>query len=170
MAAILAGGEIVVNEVRGNAPLVVVIGPDGEDALVRGVVAGSASGVYVFGRRGRDLLVWPGAGAFRPVVTGRRLRGAVVAASPDGRYVVVDGAIGDEAGLWVVDVAAGTVRLGPDSLPPRSETFAQAVAADGTVLLVGYDGIVAVEGRSVAGVPLPPAAPEPVLGPVAWLP
>jgi hypothetical protein len=168
--AILAGGEIAVNEVQGGARVVVLIGPQGEDPLVRGAVAGSASGVYLFARRGTDLLVWPGAGAFRPVVTGRRLHGAVVAASPDGRYVVVDGAIRDEAGLWIVDVAAGTVRVGPGSLPPRSETFAQAVAADGTVYLVGHDGILAVEGGSVAGVPLPPAAPEPVLGPVAWLP
>jgi hypothetical protein len=168
--AILAGGEIVVNEVHGGARVAVLVGPEGEDPLVRGVVAGSASGVYLFARRGTDLLVWPGAGAFRPVVTGRRLRGAVVAASPDGRYVVVDGAIRDEAGLWIADVAAGTVRVGPGSLPPRSETFAQAVAADGTVFLVGHEGILAVEGASVAGVPLPPAAPEPVLGPVAWLP
>jgi hypothetical protein len=169
-AAILAGGELVVNLPRGDVPSVVRIGPEGEDPLVRGAVAESTSGAFLFARRGADLLVWPGAGGFRPVVSGRRLRGSVVAASPDGRYVVVDGAIGGESGLWIVDVAAGTVRLGPGSLPPRSETFAQAVAADGTVYLVGYEGILAVEGASVAGVPLPPAAPEPVLGPVAWLP
>jgi hypothetical protein len=169
-SAILASGEIVVSELRDDAPIVVHIGPEGEDTLVRDVTVESTSGVYLFARRDADLLVWPGAGGFRPLVTGRRLRGSVAAASPDGRYVVVDGAIRDEAGLWIVDVAAGTVRVGPGSLPPRSETFAQAVAADGTVFLVGYEGILAVERGSVAGVPLPPAAPQPVLGPVAWLP
>jgi hypothetical protein len=168
-AALLADGGIAVTEIRGDESLVLRIGPDGADTLVQGAVVESTSGQYLFARRGPDLLVWPGAGGFRPVVTGRRLRGSVVAASPDGRYVVVDGAIRGETGLWIVDVAAGTVRLGPGSLPPRSETFAQAVSADGTVYLVGSEGILAVEGESVAPVPLPPAAPEPVLGPVAWL-
>jgi hypothetical protein len=167
----LGADDIIVNDERGEAHLVYRIGAEGRERLFRGVSSRSASGTFLYAQRGMNLLVWPGGGGLRPIVTGERTLGTIVAASASGRYVVVHGSIHDEPGTWLVDVAAGVVDLGPGTLPSGRRFFAETVADDGTVYLVGYESIVAIEGRGTEPAQhLPPGAPNPVVGPVAWLP
>jgi hypothetical protein len=140
------------------------------DRLFEGVVADVSHGIYAFLLRRRDLLIWPGGGGLRPIVTGARTIGRAVAASVNGRFVVVAGSIDGEPGLSIVDVASGVVVLSPDALPSPSRIFGEAVADDGTVFLVGYDGVAVADGEGVRPLPLPLGAPDPVVGPVAWMP
>jgi hypothetical protein len=161
--------DLLLNVSRHRSVDVDIVRGGERDDLFRGVVAQTSNGRYAFALRGSELLVWPGGGSLRPIVTGARTRGRVVAASPGGRYVIVDGVIRGEQGLFVVDVAAGTIEVHPRSLPPTSRIFATAVATDGTLYLVGFDGILAARGATVNPLLLPLGAPEPVVGPVAWL-
>ncbi|MGZ8625980.1 MAG: hypothetical protein ACXWXK_04820 [Actinomycetota bacterium] len=118
------------------------------------------------------LLAWPGAGAPRPLVRDVRLFGQrVLAWSRDGSHVVVNGIVGDERGMWLVYVPAGTMQplLPPGSFPLRS-AFSGATFDDRGTAFAGAPGvIVAATDEGVYPVTLPPGAPTPV-GPVAWLP
>ncbi len=116
------------------------------------------------------MLVWPGGGALRPLVTGARLTGAVLASSADGRYAAVAGRIGGREGIWVVDVPAGTARLLPIRRePPLSRLSAVTFDAQDRLYGAGPALIVAQRGSVLLPIRLPAGAPPPV-GPVAWLP
>jgi hypothetical protein len=170
-AATLYASRIpVVTLVRGTSLHVAMLAADGAQELFRGVVAGWTGGRYLFPVRRSQVLVWPGGGALRPLVTGARLAGAVLASSADGRYVAVEGRIGEEEGIWVVDVPAGTARLLPVRRePPLAELSAATFDAEDQLFAAGPAAIVAQRGSTLVPIRLPAGAPPPV-GPVAWLP
>ncbi|HEX6230607.1 MAG TPA: hypothetical protein VF029_02730 [Actinomycetota bacterium] len=192
-------GHVVSGTVLGNAPMISVVHrgrpevrllrPRDPAVLFRGLAHLSSSprgtvllvepergvlrGLGVWPRTPTGpALVWPGAGAPRPLLSGERLYAQrVVAWSPDGGRVVVGGIVGDERGLWLVYVPAGTFEplLPPNSFPLRS-AFSGAAFDDRGRAFGGAPGtlVVATE-EGVVPIPLPPDAPSPV-GPVAWLP
>jgi hypothetical protein len=118
------------------------------------------------------VLVWPGSGTPRPLVNGVRLFAhRVLAWSPDGGHVVVNGIAGRERGMWLVYLPAGTIEpLLPSSSLPRGFAFSGATFDDaGTVFAASSGTVVAATETSFVPLELPPDAPSPV-GPVAWLP
>lgn len=143
---------------------VVSAGPGGAVLFVRGTPDGSAS-------RG-PLLVWPGAGGPRPLVRGDELvPQRVLAWSPDGARLVVDGVIEGRRALWLVYVPAGTVQ---PLLPPRTfelgTTFSGAAFDDRGSAFASSAGVIVVStDAGVFPITLPPEAPTPA-GPIAWLP
>ncbi len=134
---------------------------------------GGLDGLGVWPRRptGR-ILVWPQSGRPRPLVNGDSLVSErVVAWSPDGGYVVVNGFIGDSRGMWLVYVPAGTAELllPPNSFP-RRPAFSGAAFDDAGDVFAGRPGRIVV--RTDTGsfpILLPPDAPSPI-GPIGWLP
>jgi hypothetical protein len=166
----LYGRDAVITLAGSGPSRVFALRSGGADQLFSGVVAGSSSGTQLIASRGSHLLVWPGGGALRPIVTASSLTGNVLAASADGRYVAVDGRIRDERGLWVVDVPAGTARLLP---PPRnpslSELSSATFDAEDRLFAAGPGRILAEAGSALLPLVLPVGAPPPV-GPVVWLP
>lgn len=134
---------------------------------------GGLDGLGVWPRRptGR-ILVWPQSGRPRPLVNGDPLISErVVGWSPDGRYVVVNGFIGDSRGMWLVYVPAGTAELllPPNSFPRRA-AFSGAAFDDAGDVFAGRPGRIVV--RTDTGsfpIDLPPDAPSPI-GPIGWLP
>jgi hypothetical protein len=134
---------------------------------------GGLDGLGVWPRRptGR-ILVWPQSGRPRPLVNGDPLVSErVVAWSPDGGYVVVNGFIGDSGGMWLVYVPAGTAELLlPPSSFPRRPAFSGAAFDDAGDVFAGRPGRIVV--RTDTGsfpISLPPDAPSPI-GPIGWLP
>jgi hypothetical protein len=117
-------------------------------------------------------LLWLGAGAPRPLVDDIRLFAQrVVAWSPDGGHVVVNGIVGDERGMWLVYLPTGTAELllPPNSFPLRSAFSGATFDDSGTVFAASPGRILAATDAGTFPIPLPPDAPSPV-GPVAWLP
>jgi hypothetical protein len=118
------------------------------------------------------ILVWPQSGRPRPLVNGDPLVAErVVAWSPDGGYVVVNGFIGDSHGMWLVYVPAGTAELllPPDSVGRRPGFYGAAFDDAGNAF-AGRPGRIVV--RTETGsfrIALPPEAPSPT-GPIGWLP
>ncbi len=166
----LYGPDPVVTVLREGQRRVFVLRPDGADELFQGVVALGPSGVQLIAARGSRLLVWPGGGALRPIVTGSQLAGSVLATTFDGRYVAVDGRLGDDEGIWVVDVPAGTAF----PVPPRANTPFSLLSdatfdGEGRLFTAGPGRILEVRGSEVLPIRLPPGAPPPV-GPVVWVP
>jgi hypothetical protein len=134
---------------------------------------GGLDGLGVWPRRptGR-ILVWPQSGRPRPLVNGDPLVSErVVAWSPDGGYVVVNGFIGDSHGMWLVYVPAGTAELLlPPNSVPRRPAFSGAAFDDAGDVFAGRPGRIVV--RTDTGsfpIALPPEAPSPI-GPIGWLP
>lgn len=119
------------------------------------------------------LLVWPGSGSPRPIVNDARLvADRVLAWSPDGAYVVVDGRVGEARGLWLVYVPGGTIeRLLPlpGSFAPRSALSGATFDDARTAFAASRGTIVAATETGLLPFALPPDAPSPA-GPVAWLP
>jgi len=149
----------------------VSVSPSGTFLFVDPV--GGLDGLGVWPRRptGR-ILVWPQSGRPRPLVNGDHLVSErVVAWSPDGGYVVVNGFIGDSRGIWLVYVPAGTAELllPPNSFP-RRPAFSGAAFDDAGDVFAGRPGRIVV--RTDTGsfpIALPPEAPSPI-GPIGWLP
>jgi hypothetical protein len=147
-----------------------MLGDDGPEELFRGVAARWSAGASLLPDRDGHLLVWPGGGALRPLVTSARLTGTVVAASADGRSVAVDGRIAGDEGLWLVDVAEGTARrLRLRSDPPLSAISAATFDAGGRLYAAGPARIVVRRGTALVPLRLPRGAPAPV-GPLTWVP
>jgi hypothetical protein len=143
--------------------------PDGPRSLFQGYAVSSA-GAYLFAHGRRDLFVWPGGGALRLVVTGSHLLGRIVASSSDGRHLAVDGRIGDQTGVWLVDVAAGTAQPVPQAGVPLLGGLSVAAFDEGGTLFAASPGrIFAMSTSAVFPIRLPENAPPPV-GSVAWLP
>lgn len=175
VAATLLGSRVPLISVvyRGEAQ-VHLLQPGDPQVLFRGLaqVAVSASGsILLEDDRTGELLFWPGGGTPRPVVTGSRvLADRILAWSGDGRYVLVDGAIGDEDGTWLVDTAGGTAEpFPPAGYPLKRGLTGAAFADDGTLYAVAPGRILASSGTALFPVSLPPGVPYPT-GPVAWLP
>jgi hypothetical protein len=117
-------------------------------------------------------LLWLGAGAPRPLVNDARLFAQrVVAWSPDGGHVVVNGIVRDERGMWLVYLPTGTAELllPPNSFPLRSAFSGATFDDSGTVFAASPGRILAATDAGAFPIPLPPDAPSPV-GPVVWLP
>lgn len=175
VAATLLGSRLpVVSLVRRGRPEVHLLRPGDPQVLFRGLahLAASASGSFLLVDAPRgDLMVWPGGGAPRPVVNGlRTIPERIIAWSGDGRYVVLDGAIGDEDGTWLVDTAGGTAEpFPPAGYPLTSGLTGAAFADDGTLYAVAPGRILASSGTALFPLSLPPGVPYPT-GPVAWLP
>ncbi|HYZ14563.1 MAG TPA: hypothetical protein VFA08_13295 [Actinomycetota bacterium] len=134
---------------------------------------GGLDGLGVWPRRptGR-ILVWPQSGRPRPLVNGDPLvSDRVLAWSPDGGYVVVNGFIGNRRGMWLVYVPAGTAELLlPPNAFPRRPAFSGAAFDDAGDVFAGRPGRIVV--RTPTGsfpIALPPEAPSPI-GPIGWLP
>jgi hypothetical protein len=149
-------------------PLAYVLRPDGPRLLYRGYSI-SARGAFLFGLARLDRLLWPGYGSLRLSVTASRLFGRVVAQSADGRHLAVDGRVGGETGIWLVDVPAGTARL----LPPEGSSLvpelSRAAFDDRGRLYAGSPGrILVLTQADLAPLPLPAGSPAPS-GPIAWL-
>jgi hypothetical protein len=134
---------------------------------------GGLDGLGIWPRRptGR-ILVWPQSGRPRPLVNGDPLVAErVVAWSPDGGYVVVNGLIGDSHGMWLVYVPAGTAELllPPDSVR-RRPAFSGAAFDDAGNAFAGRPGRIVVRTETGSSrIVLPPDAPSPI-GPIGWLP
>jgi hypothetical protein len=140
-----------------------LVDPEGE--VLRGL------GVWPRTPTGR-LLVWPGAGAPRPLLDAPRLFAQrTLAWSPSGSHVVVNGIVGDRRGMWLVYVPGGRVEslLPPNSFPLRSGFSGAAFDDRGTVFAGAPGALVARTEAGIVPLPLPPDAPSPA-GPVAWLP
>lgn len=168
LSAVLYSPGVIVASVSegGAAPRMHVLRPGVSERVLSGRVLES-SGRFLFLERGGQLLVWPGGGTPRAVVTGSITRGRIVATSQGGRYVAVDGRVDAVRGLWMVDAAAGTVRR----LDVASVGRLVAAAFDdrGVLYVVGAAGITAFDGSTPLPVHPPPDAPPPN-GPAAWLP
>jgi hypothetical protein len=164
-----AGTPVVASIRRRWPPAGYVLGPQGPDEVFPVALSVWASGRYVFASSRNDVVVWPGGGTPRPLLSDARAAGRPIASTLDGRYLALAGAVDGEAGVWIIDVASGRVLVGADALPPRSRVFDATFAADGTVYLVGWDGIAAAQPLGVRVVPLPIGAPAP-RGQVVWLP
>lgn len=182
-------GVPMISVVRDGTPEVRLLSPEGPAVLFRRLahLSSSPRGTVLFVEPERGVLkglgvwprtptgpalVWPRAGTPRPLVTGARLYAQrVLAWSADGGRVVVAGIVGDERGLWLVYVPAGTMEplLPPNSFPLRS-AFSGATFDDVGRAFGGAPGtLVAATDEGVVPIPLPAEAPSPV-GPVAWLP
>jgi hypothetical protein len=180
----LAGRTPVLSYLRNGRPSVRLLVRDelrievGFDGLAH--VAASGSGRLLLVEPGRGglasgsvvgpVLVWPGGGAPRPLVTGAELVARrILAWSSDGRAVVVDGRLEGEAGTWIVDVAAGDAEPLPTLGDARRLAPSAAAFDDEGTLFAVEEGRVIVVGRSgVFPLDLPAGAPPPS-GPVAWL-
>lgn len=173
-AATLRDGTPIVSVVHRGRPEVHLLWPGDPVLLFHGLslVAASAHGSLLLeDSRNRDLLFWPGGGAPRPVVRGSRtIPERILAWSGDSRYIVLDGAIGDEEGTWLVDVAGGTAeRFPPAGYPLTSAITGAVFADDGTLFAIAQGHILASTGMALFPVSLPAGVPYPI-GPVAWLP
>jgi hypothetical protein len=118
------------------------------------------------------MLVWPSFGRPRPLVDrGRLVAQRVVAWSPDGGHVVVNGIVGDRRGMWLVYVPTGSAELllPPNSFPLRSAFSGAAFDDTGTVFAASPGRIVATTDGGSFPIALPEDAPSPV-GPIGWLP
>lgn len=168
-AALYGSGTPVVSVRRRYPPAGYLLGPNGPEQVFPVAFYVWSSGPYLFASSRNDLVVWPGGGTPHPLLTGSRAVGRPMASTSDGRYLALAGAVDDLPGIWIVDVASGTVLMGADALPPRPRVFDATFADDGTVYLVGWDGITAAQPLGVRVVPIPLGAPEP-RGQVVWLP
>lgn len=116
------------------------------------------------------LLVWPFAGAPRPAADGLVVT-RFLTWSPDGRRAVVNGVLGGERGMWLVDPARGTAT----SLLPSTSVELGAVSSGaafddaGNVYAGGAGVILAVTSVGTFPLDLPRDAPVPK-GPLVWLP
>jgi hypothetical protein len=186
LSAVAFRGGALVSVERGGT---VTTGSPGSAPLLEGaaVLSRSPRGAYVLadtengpvrrlgvwpGTPTGPLLVWPGAGAPRPLVQDVAMFGErVVAWSPSGSRVVVGGIRRDERGLWLVGVGTGTATLlGTPNVSPIRSAFAGATFDARGNAFVGSPGhidVVTAEGRFP--VPLPAGAPAPI-GPIVWLP
>ena len=175
VAATLLGSRVpVISVVYHGEAQVHLLQPGDPQVLFRGLaqVAVSASGSILLEEdRTGELLVWPGGGTPRPVVTGSRvLADRIVAWSGDGRYVLVDGVLGDEDGTWRIDAAAGLAEpFPPPGYPLTGGLIAAAFADDGTLFADAPGRIVAFRATAAFPLSLPSGVPYPT-GPVAWLP
>lgn len=119
------------------------------------------------------VLVWPGSGSPRPILTDGPLDAhRVVAWSPDGAHVVVNGIVGGVRGMWLVYVPSGTAELvSPPDISFRP-AFSGATFDDlGTVFAASPGRLVAVTDAGTFSIPLPrPASPPFPLGSIGWLP
>jgi hypothetical protein len=169
-AALYGSGTPVVSSIRRRwPPAGYVLGPRGPDEVFPVALSVWTSGRYVFASSRNDLVVWPGGGTPRPLLPDARAVGRPIASTIDGRYLALGGAVDGEAGVWIVDVASGRVLVAADALPPRSRIFDATFAADGTVYVVGWDGVTAAQPLGVRVVPFPSNVPAP-RGQVVWLP
>lgn len=136
--------------------------PEG-DLNALGVWPGTPSG---------PVFVWPGSGSPRPLVSGVDLLvQRVLAWSPDGSQVIVNGSVRGERGMWLVYVPAGTIEplLRPGVLSRRPASSGAAFDDEGTVFAAVPGTIVVASDAGVFPLELPPDAPSPA-GPLAWLP
>jgi hypothetical protein len=168
--ALYGSGTPVVSSIRGRwPPAGFVLGPRGPEELFPVALDVWAAGRYVFASSRNDLVVWPGGGTPRPLLSDARAAGRPIASTADGRYLALGGAVDGQTGIWIIDVASGRVLIGAGSLPARSRVSDAAFADDGTLYMVGPSGISAAQPLGVRVVPLPIGAPEP-RGQVVWLP
>jgi len=173
-AATLRDNTPIVSIVHRGRPEVHLLWPGDPVLLFHGLslVAASAHGSLLLeDSRNGDLLFWPGGGAPRPVVSGSRtIPERILAWSGDSRFIVLDGAIADEEGTWLVDAAAGTAeRFPPAGYPLTSALTGAVFADDGTLFAIAPGRILASSGTGLFPVSLPAGVPYPS-GPVAWLP
>jgi hypothetical protein len=161
-----------------GTPLVTVSDPQGlprtyalRDAGAEPMFGGSrlgASGALLFALD-EDRVVWPG-GTLELTLPESRLIGTVVGWSADGRHLAVDGRVGSDLGLWLVDVAARRAHAVLRDGYPIAAGLADAAVDDaGTLFAAGPSGIFAVTASALFPLRLPEAAPAPVR-PIAWLP
>jgi hypothetical protein len=139
----------------------------GPEPLFDGSRLGSSGGLLF--ALGDDRVVWPG-GTLELTLPESRLIGTVVGWSTDGRHLAVDGRVGTDQGLWLVDVAARRARpIARDGYPIASGLADAAVDDAGTVFSAGPSGIFVVTGSALFPLDLPEGAPAPVQ-PIAWIP
>lgn len=138
------------------------VAPEG-DLNALGVWPGKPSG---------PMFVWPGSGSPRPLASGADLFvHRVLAWSPDGSQVVVNGSVRGRRGMWLVYVPAGTIQplLRQGVLSRRPASSGAAFDDEGTVFAAVPGTIVVATDAGVFPLDLPPDAPSPA-GPLAWLP
>jgi hypothetical protein len=161
-----------------GTPLVTVSGPQGlpgtyalratgAEPLFDGSRLGS-SGALLFALDD-DRVVWPG-GALDLALRESRLIGTIVGWSADGRHLAVDGRVGADVGLWLVDVTARRAHpIARDGYPIAAGLADGAVDDAGTLFSAGPGGILALTASALFPLDLPEDAPAPVR-PIAWIP
>jgi hypothetical protein len=118
------------------------------------------------------LLVWPGSGSPRPLVSGADLFAQrVITWSVDGSQVVVNGSFRGQRGMWLVYVPGGTIGplLRPGVLSRRPASSGAAFDDRGRVFAAVPGTIVVWTDAGAIPLALPPDAPSPA-GPLVWLP
>lgn len=115
------------------------------------------------------VLYWRGRGG--PVSLGDELDDLVVDRvlgwSTDASEVLVQGSLGERAGVFRVRTGPGEEPRTPTFVVTASVRAAAAYADDGLAYLAVDGRLYAFEGSRLLEIPLPPGAPVPA-GPVAW--
>lgn len=189
VSATLVEGVPLVSVVADGRPEIWLLQPDDHEVLFADLAYFSRSprGTYLFvdpeGEVLRGLgvwpktptghlLVWPGAGAPRPLLaTPRLFAQRALAWSPSGSRVVVNGILGQRRGMWLMNLPGGRLEplLPANSFPLRSG-FSGAAFDDRGNAFAGAPGtLMARTEAGIVPIELPPDAPSPA-GPVAWLP
>jgi hypothetical protein len=114
---------------------------------------------------------WQGSG--EPIRLGTKeadLRiGSVLAWSPDGSRVAVQGRLGQLSGIWLIDAGPGPGPREPRFVVPSGSNVEATFSDAGTLFVVVNGHLMVLQDRGLADVLLPPHTPPPS-GPFVWIP
>lgn len=93
----------------------------------------------------------------------------VLAWSPDGSRVAVEGRLGGTDGVWLIDAGPGPGPREPTFVVPSGSNVQAAFSDAGALFVVVNGHPMVLQDRGLADVLLPPHAPPPS-GPIVWIP
>jgi hypothetical protein len=153
----------------GGLPGTYALRPAGPELLFIGSTD-SGGAPLLFALAGGGLVVWPDGEQLRVGRTESGLLGRIVSWSADGRHVAVQGRVGANVGLWLVDSVEGDALPLSEAGSALVRRLGDAAFDDvGTVFSAGPGGILALTASAMFPIDLPDGAPPPVR-PIAWLP
>jgi hypothetical protein len=153
----------------GGLPGTFALRSDGPELLFGGsTVSGGAPFLFKFA--GGDIVLWPDGDRLRVGQTESGLLGRVLEWSADGRHFAVEGRVGAQVGLWLVDAVDGHALPLSTTGAAFIRRLGDATIDDaGTVFAADATGIRALTSSSLFLLDLPVDAPAPVR-PIAWIP